>query len=149
MRLKTTSIMKNLCFLLLFFALYQNKMVAQNNFNNTSFGQVQVDADPSIEQLLEAHTQYNLRHATTRGLRVQIIQNTDRQLVTKEKTKFLQLYPNLNIYETYEQPFFKLRVGDFENRFNAYRVYQMLKPTFNVAFIVPDMVNSSKIGEGL
>ncbi|MGB0929322.1 MAG: hypothetical protein ACPGVB_01005 [Chitinophagales bacterium] len=145
--------MKYTFFFLLLFGLFQGTILAQNNFNNTNnsttfgakLGQVEVEADPQIDQLLQMHTQYNRRNSKVRGLRIQIIQNSDRQLVTKEKTKFLQLYPNINIYESYEQPFFQLRVGDFENRFEAYGVYQMLREDFNGVFIVPDMVKVSEL----
>ncbi|MEZ4886921.1 MAG: hypothetical protein R3E32_19485 [Chitinophagales bacterium] len=145
--------MKNIFLFVLFLGIYHQTTFAQNDFNNSGnspmfgagLGQVHIEAAPEIDQLLEMHKQYNLRHSTVRGLRVQIIQNTDRELVTKEKSKFLRLYPDIHIYESYDQPFFQLRVGDFENRFDAYRVYQMLKPTFNVAFIVPDMVKVSEL----
>ncbi|MGB1241133.1 MAG: hypothetical protein ACPG49_01340 [Chitinophagales bacterium] len=143
--------MKNIFLLAMLIGIFQVTMFAQNNFDNSSnttfgvVGQVEVDGNPQIDNLLEMHRQYNLRHSKVRGLRVQIIQNTDRALITKEKTKFLSLYPDMNIYESYEQPFFQLRVGDFENRFEAYRVHQILKPIFNVAFIVPDMVKSSEL----
>ena len=33
------------------------------------------------------------------------------------------MYPELKVYEQYEAPFFKIRVGDFTNRFDAYRVF--------------------------
>ncbi len=143
--------MKNIFLLALLMSLFQATIFAQNDFDNngkTTFGtlgQIEVEGDPKIDNLLEMHRQYNLRHSEVRGLRVQIIQNTDRNLIIKEKTKFLRLYPDMNIYESYEQPFFQLRVGDFENRFDAYRVHQMLKPDFIGAFIVPDMVNSSEL----
>lgn len=145
--------MKYSFILLLFLGLFQQNIQAQNNFNSTEnspmFGEkpghVNLEVDPQIESLLQMHTQYNQRNPQTRGLRVQIIQNTDRQLVTKEKSRFLRMYPDIRIYENYEQPFFQLRVGDFENRFDAYRVHQLLKPDFTGAFIVPDMVNVSEL----
>ncbi|MFK7903759.1 MAG: hypothetical protein AB8B69_01475 [Chitinophagales bacterium] len=143
--------MKNIFLLAILMGFFQITMFAQNDFNNsgkTTFGavgQIELEVDPQIDNLVEMHKQYSLRHSEVRGLRVQIIQNTDRALIIKEKTKLLSLYPDMNIYESYEQPFFQLRVGDFENRFDAYRVHQMLKPIFNVAFIVPDMVKSSEL----
>ena len=141
--------MRNIFLLAALLCVWNETTLAQNDFNDVSttfggkYGEVEVVADPQIDQLLEVHKLYNIRHPKVRGLRVQIIQNTDRELVTKEKTKFLRYYPDINIYETYEQPFFKLRVGDFTHRFDAYRVLQMLKPDFKVAFIVPDMVKVS------
>ncbi len=145
--------MKYTFLVVLLLVLFQQDILAQNDFNNTEssttfgagLGQIHLEADPQIENLLEMHTQYNQRNIKVRGLRVQILQNTDRERVTKEKTKFLRLYPDINIYESYDQPFFQLRVGDFENRFDAYRIYQMLKPDFTGAFIVPDMVKVSEL----
>lgn len=143
--------MKNRFLFVFFLSLSTPIVFAQGNFGGNSttiggqLGQVQLQASPEIDQLVEVRIQHSMRNPKVRGLRVQIIQNTDRQLVTKEKTKFLRLFPNMKIYESYDQPFFKLRVGDFENRFDAYRVYQTLKPMFNSVFVVPDMVKASEL----
>ncbi len=139
--------MKNIFLSIFCFVCLTPMMLAQSSFGGSSsdLGTIQLQASPEIDQLVEMHKLHNLRNSKLRGLRVQIIQNTDRETVTKEKTKFLRLFPNMNIYESYEPPFFKLRVGDFENRFDAYRVYQTLKPVFSSVFVVPDMVKASEL----
>ena len=74
------------------------------------------------------------------GYRVQVLQDNKREVVREEKTKLLSMYPDLKIYETYDAPFFKLRIGDFQNRFEAFKVFKRIKQDFSRAFIVPDRV---------
>ena len=70
-----------------------------------------VKADANIEQLLKLHTAAS-RNRTVAGYRVQINQETNRDLVRGEKVLLLQQYPNLKTYEVYQSPYFKLRAGD-------------------------------------
>ncbi|MGB1205896.1 MAG: SPOR domain-containing protein [Chitinophagales bacterium] len=109
------------------------------------YGNINISADPKIEQLIDVHKSVNSRTTKTKGFRVQIIQDSNRDLVREKKIELLGLYPNMRAYETYEAPFYKLRLGDFTDRYDAYRVFKEVKNTFKRAFIVPDKVNISEL----
>ena len=100
-----------------------------------------VKADPNIEQLLRLHTSAS-RNRTVPGYRVQISQETNRDVVRGEKVLLLQQYPNLKTYEVYQSPYFKVRAGDFTNRLAAFKLYSDIKPMFKRCIIVPDQVLS-------
>lgn len=109
-----------------------------------TFGGIVID-NPQISQLVQAHINQNMRTTTVKGYRIQIIQNTNRDQVRTEKTKLLTHYSHVRAYETYDSPFFRLRVGDFKTRFDAYKVFAEIKDMFGNAFIVPDEVNVSEL----
>lgn len=110
-------------------------IIAQDDFDNVS-----LEVDPIITKMVEAHIKQNARKEGISGYRVQIIQDSDRTVVREEKTRFLEVYPDVLVYETYEAPFFKLRVGDFSNRLTAYGFYQAIKESFKRSLVVPEKI---------
>ena len=117
-----------------------NELMAQN-----SYGQVNITTSPQIDILMDVRRNANSKSSTISGFRVQIIQDTKRDLVREQKTELLQYFPNIRAYETYNAPFYKLRLGDFKDRYDAYRVYKEVKKNFKRAFIVPAQVNLSEL----
>ncbi len=128
--------MKNFVLLLLVTLLGSTSIYAQQVYTPSN-----VKADANIEQLLKLHTAAS-RNRTVAGYRVQINQETNRDLVRGEKVLLLQQYPNLKTYEVYQSPYFKVRAGDFTNRLAAFKLYSDLKPMFKRCIIVPDRVLS-------
>jgi hypothetical protein len=98
-------------------------------------------ADPRINSLVEMHKREKSYHKKVQGYRIQIIQDSNRDLVREQKTKLLRSYPTLELYEIYESPFFKLRAGNYKSRIDAYKTYHEIKRNFKRTFIVPDMVD--------
>ena len=56
------------------------------------------------------------------------------------KNDFLQEYPEMGAYVIYQQPNFKLRVGDFKTRLEASKFLTEMQTRFAMAFIVNDEV---------
>jgi hypothetical protein len=49
-------------------------------------------------------------------------------------------FPRESCYVIYEQPYYKLRVGDYTNRFEATDMLNQMLSTYTGAFIVKDKV---------
>lgn len=97
---------------------------------------VEVVADKRVGTLVEKHTEINQR-GKGKGYRVQIYFGSDKAKAKEMKAKFLNLYGReMRAYEPYEQPNFKIRVGDFRTRMEAYRFWKKIKADFPTAFIV-------------
>ncbi len=109
------------------------------NLQQQPFRNIRINADPRIDQLVQAHVRSAGKNKIN-GFRIQVIQDTDRGDVRQEKQRFINAFPQLKLYETYEPPFYKLRAGNFTDRFKAYYYYQRIKPNFTRAFIVKDQV---------
>lgn len=99
----------------------------------------------NIGQLLEVRANIAQKSRTIPGYRVQIIQDNNRELVREQKAALLKMFPDIRAYETYDAPFFKLRLGDFKDRFEAYRVFYEAKKEFKRSFIVQDKINISEL----
>lgn len=70
------------------------------------------------------------------GYRVQIHFGPDREKAKEAKAKFVLKYTDKAAYDTYDQPNFKIRVGNFRTRLEAHAFMKELQVEFPGAFIV-------------
>lgn len=100
----------------------------------------QIQVSPIIETMLQAYTKAQQGEQTVAGFRVQIAQDSNREITRAEKGNALLKFPQYEAYESYDSPTFRIRVGDFKTRIAAYKALNDLKPTFKRAFIVEDRI---------
>ena len=74
------------------------------------------------------------------GYRIQLYFGGDRAKATNMRLDFLQQYPDVGAYVIYQQPNFKLRVGDFKTRLEAATFLKEMQPGYSMSFIVTDDV---------
>lgn len=98
--------------------------------------QKDVSADPRLKVLVKKHTEVREK-VNRKGYRIQIYFGADKTKAKEMKAKFLSRYSDkVHAYEIYEVPNFKIRVGDFRTRLEAYRFLKEIKAEFPTAFIV-------------
>ena len=83
----------------------------------------------------------NENNRQIRGYRIQVIQSSERDKIYEKKAKFLNKFPDVKTYESYNMPYYILHAGDFENRLEAYSFYTQVLRSFSSARLVPDIVN--------
>jgi len=120
------------------FSIISLSISAQETFK---YGHVSIVASDNIDMLVRKHIKMNQKQQTKKGFRIQLIQNSDRSKVEQKKAEFLTDFPDLKPHMVYSQPYFKLRVGDFDSRLEAYPYYKSIIKKFSTATIVPDEVN--------
>lgn len=99
--------------------------------------------DPYIDSLLAAYQSQASKDQTIKGYRVQILAVGSRTEVNKVKSQFYTLFPDIKTFVIYQQPNFKLRVGNFRTRLEAHKVLLEVKGHFPSAFITPDELKLS------
>lgn len=72
------------------------------------------------------------------GYRIQIISTSNRNELRKVKSEFLKAFPDIKTYEIYQQPYFKLRVGDFLYYYEAMCIKKFIEQQFPGAYIVSE-----------
>lgn len=105
-----------------------------------------VKKDPRLDQLVKKQTEIN--EITTResrrnvpGFRIQVINTTDRNAAIQAKTTVYRLFPELKAYLLYQSPYFRLRVGNFEDKKQAENYQRQLSKEFKQnVYIVNDVV---------
>jgi hypothetical protein len=99
-----------------------------------------ITRDPRLDQLIEKQREQNLSNQSMHGYRIQVYFGGNRQKASDVKLEFSSKYPDVQSYLTYQQPNFKVRVGDYRNRFEAQKFLKQIEGGFPSSFIVPDEV---------
>jgi hypothetical protein len=96
--------------------------------------------DDRFDAVVERVRQDNLDHPTVPGYRVQIYFGSNRQKASEVKLDFVSRYGDMAAYLTYQQPNYKVRVGDFHTRYEAFQFLKKIEGLYPTTFVVPDEV---------
>lgn len=112
------------------------------------WGKVSIIQEPRIEALVGKHIEINQKAKGFKGYRVQIYFGSGsdaKSTANKIRTELNNLFPDLSSYLLYEAPYFKVRVGDFRNRNEAYKAFKIIQVNYPGAFIVDDLIGLPKL----
>lgn len=107
----------------------------------TGTGTVRIYQDPAIRRLVgrymsgdDIERNNNLTYLKMQGFRAQVFsgnnQRKSKEEAIRKERMIKELYPDMPTYVTYTAPFWKLRVGDFRSREEAYSLIRELKEAF-------------------
>ncbi len=99
-----------------------------------------VKQEPQIASLLYKYKEYNRKREFAEGFRIQIMYTDIRDDVYKSKGAMYKEFSDLSSYVEYEQPYYKLRLGDFKTRLEATYYLQQVITLYPGAFIVRDKI---------
>lgn len=102
--------------------------------------QTNVGTPNEQERLLELYKEYNAKREVTDGYRIQITYTDVREDAYKAKAAIYKQFTELPAYVDYDQPYYKLRVGDYTSRLEATSVLQQIITIYPGAFIVKDRI---------
>ena len=125
------------CFLI---GMYSISLYAQTDStdvssNHTSF-KTKVVQDYRIDKLNNTHIEsYSLI-----GYRIQIYSGNKKQPAREARLQFSKAFKDVKAHETYQQPYFKVRVGDFRTKLEALKFQKELTGLFPNCFIVKDHI---------
>lgn len=137
--------MKQVVFIVLMFA--SAAVYAQSGEGNSEsdYGTIVINQDPRIAELVNAHIDINkANNGKIQGWRVQIYNSSgtnSRSEVQNARKLFLSKYPDVGAYLIYQPPFFKIRVGDFRSKDEAYCFYKQILADFPVSYLISDQIN--------
>lgn len=128
--------MKNIAailFISLSISLVSTELCAQNNSNYSK-------SDSLARELVDRHKKANATKMSMSGFRIQIYFGSERAKATEIRADFSKNFPEIASYLIYQQPYFKIRVGDFKTRIEASGFLNKLEDHYTTSFIVPDEV---------
>jgi hypothetical protein len=119
----------------LLFSLYslaQNQIVVSDK--------VEIVSDFNLQFLLEKNLEKSEKTDKMPGYRIQITSSNSRDEVSKQRDLVTKDFKNIKTYVIYDQPYYKLRLGDFRNRLEALKYMEEIAPVFPSAFVVKDEI---------
>ncbi len=103
-----------------------------------------VNRDPRLDKMLKWHIEKNEKRAGIDGYRVEIFfssKSDAKEEALAIKTDFLSEYPNQAVHIKFVAPNFRVRVGDFRTKNEAWRLYKQIQRDYPAAFVVPDVID--------
>lgn len=98
-----------------------------------------------LDSLIDKNIAQNKISKTISGYRIQLFSGNERVNANNIKTTFLRLFPEQPAYLSYQQPYFKIRVGDFRSKLEAKLFYNKIKEEFGESIIIQDKINLPKL----
>ena len=96
-------------------------------------GKVEVTGDTRVSELVKKHIEFNDRIKTVPGYRIQIAAlsgATSRTRAFELKEQFKNDFPDVEVYIVFTEPNFRVKVGDFTNKLDAYVFMQTIKSRY-------------------
>ncbi len=107
------------------------------------WGKVNIISENNTEAIISKHIQVNQKAKGVPGYRIQVffVSGTDaKNQANKLKTELLNAFPSFESHVVYEEPFFKIKIGDFRTKLEAYKLFKIIQMSYPSAFIVEDLV---------
>lgn len=100
--------------------------------------QITFDESQSITRLMDQWVTINKSEPDLRGWRIQIITTADRREMDAALSKFNSLYPNIGIDWEHVVPYYKIKVGAYEEKMELMGFLLELKEEFPTVIPIMD-----------
>ena len=107
-------------------------------------GNLKVFQDPRADTLMSKYINVNEIHPVIEGWRIEIFfeaGNYSKKLATEAKSGFVEHYPEVPSYLIFQQPYYKVRVGDYRTKMDAEKFLREIENDYPQAFVVMDEIN--------
>ncbi|MCR4659346.1 MAG: SPOR domain-containing protein [Bacteroidales bacterium] len=103
---------------------------------------ITVRGDASVSNMVQKHIELNERMQTIPGYRIQIASLSganSKERAFDLRDRFASEFSTVQAYIIFDEPNFKVKVGDFRTRLEAYRFLQTIKDTYG-GYIIKDNI---------
>lgn len=118
------------------------------NAQNQKEGNKEVVQDSKVDELIQKHIKVNEVANTIPGFRINIFfqsGNNSKTNANQAKAAFIAKYPEIEAYVVFDEPNYKVKVGDFRTRMEARGFVEKIKADFPDAFVIKDNIFFPKI----
>lgn len=103
-----------------------------------------VEQDARLNKMLNWHIQNNKKREGIDGYRVEIFFSSDldaKEKALEKKVEFLSKYPDFRVHVLFYAPNFRVRVGDFRTKNEAFKLFKEIENDYQAAFVVKDIID--------
>jgi hypothetical protein len=102
---------------------------------------VHITEAPGVNRTMQKRLEFaRLSQGKFPGYRIQVGFGQDRNEAMRLRSDVSLKYPNLPTYLAYQQPYFKICVGDFRTKLEAVKYLNTIKKAYPGAFMVKDKI---------
>jgi len=117
-------------------------------YSQNSDGNIKIIQDSRIDTLLSKHAALNEEYAQIEGWRINIFfeaGNNSKKLAIEAKSQFVNRYSDVSCYLIFQEPYYKVRIGDYRTKMEAEKFLKKIERTYPNAFVVKDDINFPKL----
>ena len=113
----------------------------QNDTTSDKSNKIIIKKDYRIDKIIETHK----KSYKEEGYRIQLFSGNKKQPAREAKAKYISLRHDNKAHEIYQQPYFKVRVGDFRTKLEALKFQKEISSHFPNCFIVKDEIDIEQL----
>ena len=103
-----------------------------------------VELFSGMEALLERHQDF-MKEKEIEGFKVQVYSGTTKEAAFKIRNELQNVTGGHDIKIGFERPYYRVRVGNFRDRFEAYKLARDLSEYFTRSAVYQDIIEPQKI----
>ncbi len=110
-------------------------------------GSVVVKADPRVDSLIAMHVAHGRAYPLVEGYRIQIFKDSGNDALDEAHLvmdKFHEDFPEIAAYLSFQEPYYRVRVGDFKTRLDALGQLEKIKKKFRNVWVIKDYIYFSE-----
>ena len=134
--------MKRLILFLSVFPFYVN---AQSDTTFSSNSELLSINERGINALVNKYERILQSKNGVDGWRVQLKFKAKEAEILDLKLQFIRLYPNIPVLLEYEEPYYRIRVGNCRTKLEAIKIKNQISKRFPDAYPVPEIINFSQL----
>jgi len=99
--------------------------------------------DIAIDSLLKLHKSFNAKYKIISGYRIQIFKGSGNNSLENARLfvdEFSEKYQDTPAYLSFQEPYYRIRVGDFRTRLDAINFLTFIKDNYPSAFVIKDNI---------
>ena len=129
----------------LFFLSIPLFVFSQNDTNISLEGHIISINEIGINKLVKKYKAIQKSKGGVNGWRVQLKFKAKEAEILQIKLDFIKLYPKIPVYLKYDEPYYKIRVGDCRTKLQAIKIQHLINNDFPGSYPVPEIINLSKL----
>ena len=79
------------------------------------------------------------------GWRLQLKFKAKESEIVKIKLKFIELFPDIPVFLEYQEPYYRIRVGNCRTKLEALKIKDLIKKHFTDTYPVPEIISISDL----
>tara|TARA_B100001778_G_C18093713_1_gene408600 strand:+ start:30 stop:440 length:411 start_codon:yes stop_codon:yes gene_type:complete len=97
--------------------------------------------EDGIDELVYKYEQILKNRNGVKGWRIQLKFKAKESEIIQLKLKFIKLFPEIPVLLEYQEPYYRIRVGNCRTKLEALKIKNEIKKEFPGSYPVPEIIN--------
>ena len=114
-------------------------------FSQSENTKCEIKNENGIEYLVHKYENILKNTGGINGWRLQLKFKAKESEIIKIKLKFIKLYPDIPVFLEYQEPYYRIRVGNCRTKLEALKIKDLIKKHFTDTYPVPEIISITDI----